>query len=156
MVERTAKRNIGLPFIRRTEHDSVSAGRINRQLFANTHELYKMVICRCCVFSFQLSFTSSLALTACWMRNFMFTSVRSVFQPVALKSMPDWEEWWSRTAYRRQILVDFMAVLISLLRTEASVEKGKNGHLNPAFHLKVVGPINKASGHKGVSGVCVW
>uniref|UniRef100_A0A3B4TAQ6 ADAM metallopeptidase domain 19a n=1 Tax=Seriola dumerili TaxID=41447 RepID=A0A3B4TAQ6_SERDU len=27
--------------------------------------------------------------------------------------------------------------------TEASVEKGKNGHLNPAFHLKVVGPINK-------------
>lgn len=38
---------------------------------------------------------------------------------------------------------------------EASVEKGKNGHLNPAFHLKVVGPINKASGHKGVSGMCV-
>ena len=34
------------------------------------------------------------------------------------------------------------------------MEKGKNGHLNPAFHLKVVGPINKASGHKGVS-VCV-
>ncbi|KAF3836776.1 hypothetical protein F7725_004240, partial [Dissostichus mawsoni] len=32
---------------------------------------------------------------------------------------------------------------------EASVEKGKNGHLNPAFHLKVVGPINKASSHKG-------
>lgn len=48
-----------------------------------------------------------------------------------------------------------MPFLISLLRMEASVEKGKNGHLNPAFHLKVVGPINKASGHKGVSGMCV-
>ncbi|XP_075943338.1 disintegrin and metalloproteinase domain-containing protein 33 isoform X1 [Anarhichas minor] len=35
-------------------------------------------------------------------------------------------------------------------KTEASVEKGKNGHLNPAFHLKVVGPINKASSHKGL------
>lgn len=35
------------------------------------------------------------------------------------------------------------------------MEKGKNGHLNPAFHLKVVGPINKASGHKGVRAVCV-
>ncbi|KAG7235457.1 hypothetical protein INR49_002688, partial [Caranx melampygus] len=35
--------------------------------------------------------------------------------------------------------------------TEASVEKGKNGHLNPAFHLKVVAPINKASSsHKGL------
>lgn len=30
------------------------------------------------------------------------------------------------------------------------MEKGKNGHLNPAFHLKVVGPINKASSHKGL------
>lgn len=30
------------------------------------------------------------------------------------------------------------------------MEKGKNGHLNPAFHLKVVGPINKAGGHKGL------
>ncbi|KAI3375889.1 hypothetical protein L3Q82_004144 [Scortum barcoo] len=38
-------------------------------------------------------------------------------------------------------------------KTEASVEKGKNGHLNPAFHLKVVGPINKASGHKGLATV---
>lgn len=28
------------------------------------------------------------------------------------------------------------------------MEKGKNGHLNPAFHLKVVGPINKTGGHK--------
>ncbi|XP_037117646.1 disintegrin and metalloproteinase domain-containing protein 33 isoform X1 [Syngnathus acus] len=27
----------------------------------------------------------------------------------------------------------------------------KNSHLNPAFHLKVVGPINKASSHKGLS-----
>lgn len=35
-------------------------------------------------------------------------------------------------------------------KTSASVEKGKNGHLNPAFHLKVVGPINKASAHKGL------
>lgn len=35
------------------------------------------------------------------------------------------------------------------------MEKGKNGHLNPAFHLKVVGPINKAGSHKGVSEVCV-
>lgn len=36
-------------------------------------------------------------------------------------------------------------------KLEASLEKGKNGHLNPAFHLKVVGPINKAGGHKGLS-----
>ncbi|KAM4537558.1 disintegrin and metalloproteinase domain-containing protein 33 [Odontesthes bonariensis] len=35
-------------------------------------------------------------------------------------------------------------------KTKASADKGKNGHLNPAFHLKVVGPINKASGHKGI------
>ncbi|XP_069579634.1 disintegrin and metalloproteinase domain-containing protein 19, partial [Brachyistius frenatus] len=35
-------------------------------------------------------------------------------------------------------------------KTEASVDKEKNGHLNPAFHLKVVGPINKAGGHKGL------
>lgn len=35
-------------------------------------------------------------------------------------------------------------------KTSASVEKGKNGHLNPAFHLKVVGPINKASAHKAL------
>ncbi|XP_029031336.1 disintegrin and metalloproteinase domain-containing protein 33 [Betta splendens] len=35
-------------------------------------------------------------------------------------------------------------------KTEASAEKGKNGHLNPAFHLKVVGPISKASSHKGL------
>lgn len=49
-------------------------------------------------------------------------------------------------------LVYSLCVLVSLLRTEASAEKGKNGHLNPAFHLKVVGPINKASSHKGVSG----
>ncbi|XP_072543692.1 disintegrin and metalloproteinase domain-containing protein 19 isoform X2 [Salminus brasiliensis] len=28
-------------------------------------------------------------------------------------------------------------------RHESSIEKGKNGHLNPAFHLKVVGPSNK-------------
>ncbi|XP_071385961.1 uncharacterized protein [Centroberyx affinis] len=34
---------------------------------------------------------------------------------------------------------------------EGSAEKEKNGHLNPAFHLKVVGPINKASSHKGLS-----
>ncbi|KAM4611913.1 disintegrin and metalloproteinase domain-containing protein 33 [Polymixia lowei] len=34
-------------------------------------------------------------------------------------------------------------------KLEGSAEKEKNGHLNPAFHLKVVGPINKASsGHK--------
>ncbi|XP_041635649.1 disintegrin and metalloproteinase domain-containing protein 19 isoform X2 [Cheilinus undulatus] len=36
-------------------------------------------------------------------------------------------------------------------KLEASLEKGKNGHLNPAFHLKVVGPINKAGAHKGIS-----
>ncbi|XP_058480887.1 disintegrin and metalloproteinase domain-containing protein 33 [Solea solea] len=35
-------------------------------------------------------------------------------------------------------------------KAEASLEKGKNGHLNPAFHLKVVGPVNKASSHKGL------
>ncbi|KAK5617480.1 hypothetical protein CRENBAI_005517 [Crenichthys baileyi] len=36
-------------------------------------------------------------------------------------------------------------------KKEASVDKEeKNGHLNPAFHLKVVGPINKAGGHKGL------
>ncbi|CAK6968653.1 disintegrin and metalloproteinase domain-containing protein 33 [Scomber scombrus] len=35
-------------------------------------------------------------------------------------------------------------------KTETLAEKGKNGHLNPAFHLKVVGPINKASSHKGL------
>ncbi|XP_016430984.1 disintegrin and metalloproteinase domain-containing protein 19-like [Sinocyclocheilus rhinocerous] len=29
-------------------------------------------------------------------------------------------------------------------RNEGSVEKGKNGHLNPAFHLKVVGPSNRS------------
>ncbi|XP_062850302.1 disintegrin and metalloproteinase domain-containing protein 33 isoform X2 [Trichomycterus rosablanca] len=28
-------------------------------------------------------------------------------------------------------------------RHESSIEKRKNGHLNPAFHLKVVGPLNK-------------
>ncbi|XP_051912452.1 disintegrin and metalloproteinase domain-containing protein 33 [Hippocampus zosterae] len=31
------------------------------------------------------------------------------------------------------------------------MEKAKNSHLNPAFHLKVVGPIGKAGGHKGLS-----
>lgn len=35
-------------------------------------------------------------------------------------------------------------------RLESSVEKGKNGHLNPAFHLKVVGPANKPHSHKGL------
>ncbi|XP_066537193.1 disintegrin and metalloproteinase domain-containing protein 19 isoform X2 [Hoplias malabaricus] len=33
-------------------------------------------------------------------------------------------------------------------RHESSLEKGKNGHLNPAFHLKVVGPSNKSSNLK--------
>ncbi|KAJ4940693.1 hypothetical protein JOQ06_026988 [Pogonophryne albipinna] len=46
--------------------------------------------------------------------------------------------------------VGVLALRQRLLRMEASVEKGKNGHLNPAFHLKVVGPINKASSHKGL------
>ncbi|XP_014882131.1 WAS/WASL-interacting protein family member 3-like [Poecilia latipinna] len=44
----------------------------------------------------------------------------------------------------------FLSVLLYFFRKEASVDKEKNGHLNPAFHLKVVGPINKASGHKGL------
>lgn len=35
------------------------------------------------------------------------------------------------------------------------MEKGKKGHLNPAFHLKVVGPVNKLSGHKAVRVLCV-
>ncbi|XP_045066658.1 disintegrin and metalloproteinase domain-containing protein 33, partial [Coregonus clupeaformis] len=35
-------------------------------------------------------------------------------------------------------------------RLEGSMEKGKNGHLNPAFHLKVVGPANKGNSHKGL------
>ncbi|KAM8898821.1 disintegrin and metalloproteinase domain-containing protein 19 isoform 2-T2 [Spinachia spinachia] len=35
-------------------------------------------------------------------------------------------------------------------KAEALVDKGMNGHLNPAFHLKVVGPINKACSHKGL------
>ncbi|XP_010886272.2 disintegrin and metalloproteinase domain-containing protein 33 [Esox lucius] len=35
-------------------------------------------------------------------------------------------------------------------RLEGSVEKGKNGHLNPAFHLKVVGPAIKGNSHKGL------
>ncbi|XP_076004419.1 disintegrin and metalloproteinase domain-containing protein 33 [Genypterus blacodes] len=35
-------------------------------------------------------------------------------------------------------------------KADAAAEKGKNGHLNPAFHLKVVGPVNKASSHKGL------
>lgn len=43
--------------------------------------------------------------------------------------------------------------LLLLCRTHASTDKGKNGHLNPAFHLKVVGPMNKPGDHKGVS-VC--
>ncbi|KAI4896974.1 hypothetical protein NFI96_031531 [Prochilodus magdalenae] len=33
-------------------------------------------------------------------------------------------------------------------RHETSIEKGKNGHLNPAFHLKVVGPSNKSTNLK--------
>lgn len=53
------------------------------------------------------------------------------------------------------LFIYLLPALISLHRMEVSVEKGKNGHLNPAFHLKVVGPINKASGHKGVRAVCV-
>lgn len=36
------------------------------------------------------------------------------------------------------------------------MDKEKKGHLNPAFHLKVVGPINKSGGHKGVSGEILW
>ncbi|XP_024917138.1 disintegrin and metalloproteinase domain-containing protein 19 [Cynoglossus semilaevis] len=36
-------------------------------------------------------------------------------------------------------------------RTQESLDKEKNGHLNHAFHLKVVGPINKASSSKGLS-----
>ncbi|XP_024144066.1 disintegrin and metalloproteinase domain-containing protein 33 isoform X2 [Oryzias melastigma] len=35
-------------------------------------------------------------------------------------------------------------------KTHASTDKGKNGHLNPAFHLKVVGPMNKPGDHKGL------
>ncbi|KAM3857354.1 disintegrin and metalloproteinase domain-containing protein 33 [Diretmus argenteus] len=35
-------------------------------------------------------------------------------------------------------------------KMDGSAEKEKNGHLNPAFHLKVVGPINKATSHKGL------
>ncbi|KAL0970486.1 hypothetical protein UPYG_G00242700 [Umbra pygmaea] len=35
-------------------------------------------------------------------------------------------------------------------RLEGSVEKGRNGHLNPAFHLKVVGSAGKGVSHKGV------
>ncbi|XP_023821629.1 disintegrin and metalloproteinase domain-containing protein 33-like [Oryzias latipes] len=34
-------------------------------------------------------------------------------------------------------------------KTHASTEKGTNGHLNPAFHLKVVGPMNKPGDHRG-------
>ncbi|XP_053715816.1 disintegrin and metalloproteinase domain-containing protein 33 [Synchiropus splendidus] len=34
-------------------------------------------------------------------------------------------------------------------KAEAALENGKNGHLNPAFHLKVVAPVNKTSGQKG-------
>ncbi|CAB1345002.1 unnamed protein product, partial [Coregonus sp. 'balchen'] len=30
------------------------------------------------------------------------------------------------------------------------MEKGKNGRLNPAFHLKVVGLANKGNSHKGL------
>lgn len=44
---------------------------------------------------------------------------------------------------------------LSVLRMEGSADKRKNGHLNPAFHLKVVGPVNKVNGHKGVSDMCV-
>ncbi|XP_076828995.1 disintegrin and metalloproteinase domain-containing protein 19 isoform X2 [Brachyhypopomus gauderio] len=33
-------------------------------------------------------------------------------------------------------------------RRASSIEKGKNGHLNPAFHLKVVGPPNKSANLK--------
>ncbi|XP_063326405.1 disintegrin and metalloproteinase domain-containing protein 33 isoform X1 [Pelmatolapia mariae] len=36
-------------------------------------------------------------------------------------------------------------------KMEGSADKRKNGHLNPAFHLKVVGPVNKVNGHKGIS-----
>lgn len=57
--------------------------------------------------------------------------------------------------HHTNLFIYSLPVLISLHRMEVSVEKGKNGHLNPAFHLKVVGPINKASGHKGVRAVCV-
>ncbi|XP_041925335.1 disintegrin and metalloproteinase domain-containing protein 33 isoform X1 [Alosa sapidissima] len=35
-------------------------------------------------------------------------------------------------------------------RHEASMEKGKNGHLNPAFHLKVVAASNKGTNLKGI------
>uniref|UniRef100_H2M9X2 ADAM metallopeptidase domain 19a n=1 Tax=Oryzias latipes TaxID=8090 RepID=H2M9X2_ORYLA len=35
-------------------------------------------------------------------------------------------------------------------KTHASTEKGTNGHLNPAFHLKVVGPMNKPGDHRGL------
>ncbi|KAM6909482.1 LOW QUALITY PROTEIN: disintegrin and metalloproteinase domain-containing protein 33 [Xenentodon cancila] len=34
--------------------------------------------------------------------------------------------------------------------TQAQADKGKNVQLNPPFHLKVVGPINKATGQKGL------
>ncbi|CAN9509787.1 unnamed protein product [Ophioblennius macclurei] len=33
-------------------------------------------------------------------------------------------------------------------KTEASDDKGKSGHLNPAFHMKVVGQCSKAGGQK--------
>uniref|UniRef100_A0A8C5BKH6 Disintegrin and metalloproteinase domain-containing protein 19 n=1 Tax=Gadus morhua TaxID=8049 RepID=A0A8C5BKH6_GADMO len=35
-------------------------------------------------------------------------------------------------------------------KLQASAQKEKNGHLNPAFHLKVVGPVNRATGHKEI------
>lgn len=86
----------------------------------------------------------------------MLTSPLSLSPPVAIKSMRRLRRVMEQDSLQAVVaLAHYLSVLISPLRTEASADKGKNGHLNPAFHLKVVGPINKAGGLKGVSGECV-
>lgn len=107
------------------------------------HPLYKVMVCQWSLFKFILhvllsshhvDFSSASFLTCGRTINVHLSDEASQLSSVTL-------------------FFFFLPVLISLHRMEVSVEKGKNRHLNSAFHLKVVGPINKASGHKGVRPV---
>ncbi|XP_061525007.1 disintegrin and metalloproteinase domain-containing protein 33 isoform X1 [Phycodurus eques] len=56
--------------------------------------------------------------------------------------------YWIKTSYFHKWLAQREKNKSNKTETEKAK---KNGHLNPAFHLKVVGPIGKASSHKGLS-----
>ncbi|XP_061665172.1 disintegrin and metalloproteinase domain-containing protein 33 [Syngnathoides biaculeatus] len=56
--------------------------------------------------------------------------------------------YWVKTSYFHKWLAQREKNKSNKMETDNGKKKG---HLNPAFHLKVVGPVGKASSHKGLS-----